>query len=318
MVNDWGRREFLATTAAAGLALAHGRVAAAVPGPTGYIDSHVHVWTGDTDRYPLADGQKKESMNPPSFTPEDLFPHMRRAGVGRVNLIQMSYYGDDNAYMLDMMEKYPGTFAGTAIVDPLGDDPAAAMRALAARKCYSFRIQPAMVKEKADRWLQPPCMDVMFKTASEDYLALCPLIRVDALPELDRMCRRYPEAPVVIDHLCLIDTENNFEADVAALTAMAKHPQVHVKVGAFYALGKRTPPYTDLLPAIRRVVEAFTPERCLWESDAPFQMTDHRYGDSIALIRDRADFLAKSDKEAMLRGTAERLFFRDIKPPETA
>ncbi len=312
------RRDFIGGVGLAGAGLvASGLMPEAkgaddLPARGGYIDAHVHVWSGDIDRYALAEGQRKENMNPPSFTPEDLFGPMRVAGVGRVNLIQMSYYGADNTYMLEMMAKYPGTFAGTAIVDPLGDDPGGAMVRLAEQQCYSFRIQPAMVKEAPERWLQNAPMETMFAAASKHDLALCPLIRVDALPELDRMCAKYPEAPVVIDHLCLVDTENAYEHDLAALTAMVSHKHVHVKVGAFYALGKRTPPYLDLLPAIQRVVEAFGPERCMWESDAPFQMTNHRYEDSIALLRDHATFLTDEDKGAILRGTAEKLFFRDI------
>ena len=34
------------------------------------------------------------------------------------------------------------------------------------------------------------------------------------------------------------------------LCALAKHPKISVKVGAFYALGKKTPPYLDLIPLI--------------------------------------------------------------------
>jgi predicted TIM-barrel fold metal-dependent hydrolase len=58
-----------------------------------YIDAHVHVWTPDTAHYPLADGFKKDDMKPPSFAPQDLFKHSKPAGVARVNLIQMSFYG---------------------------------------------------------------------------------------------------------------------------------------------------------------------------------------------------------------------------------
>jgi predicted TIM-barrel fold metal-dependent hydrolase len=58
-----------------------------------YIDAHVHVWTPDTARYPLAPGFTKENMKPASFTPEELFKHCKPAGVGRINLIQMSFYG---------------------------------------------------------------------------------------------------------------------------------------------------------------------------------------------------------------------------------
>ena len=42
----------------------------------------------------------------------------------------MSYYEFDNRYMLDMIKLYPDRFVGTAIVDPLGDDPGRAMRDL--------------------------------------------------------------------------------------------------------------------------------------------------------------------------------------------
>lgn len=57
-----------------------------------FIDAHVHVWTPDTDHYPLGKGWKKEDMKPPSFTPEEFFKHAKPAGVTRANLIQMSFY----------------------------------------------------------------------------------------------------------------------------------------------------------------------------------------------------------------------------------
>ena len=58
-----------------------------------YIDAHSHIWTPDTSHYPLAKGFTVADMKPRSFTAEELFVHCRPAGVGRVNLIQMSYYG---------------------------------------------------------------------------------------------------------------------------------------------------------------------------------------------------------------------------------
>ena len=92
--------------------------------------------------------------------------------------------------------------------------------------------------------------------------------------------------------------------------ALAAHPHVFIKVGAFYALGKKTPPYLDLGPLIHRVVQAFGARRCMWESDCPFQVVAHRYEDSIALIRDRLDFLSKDDRDWLLFRTAEQVLFR--------
>jgi predicted TIM-barrel fold metal-dependent hydrolase len=83
-------------------------------------------------------------------------------------------------------------------------------------------------------------------------------------------------------------------------------------VGAFYALGKRTPPYLDLIPLIRRVVQAFSPNRCMWESDCPFQIVDHRYEDSVALVRDHLEFLTKADRELLLFRAAEQILFKKL------
>ena len=61
---------------------------------------------------------------------------------------------------------------------------------------------------------------------------------------------------------------------------------------------------------IRELGDAYGAERLMWATDCPFQvMKGHTYGDSIALVRDQLDFLSDSDRDWMLRGTAERVFF---------
>ncbi len=127
------------------------------------------------------------------------------------------------------------------------------------------------------------------------------------------MCRSFPETTVIIDHLGRIGAAPDGAikaADVAALTALAKHPKLYVKVGAFYALGKKKPPYTDLVPLIRDVVQAFGARRCMWESDCPFQVVKDRYVDSLALIRDHLAFLTNDDRDWLLFRTAQEALFK--------
>src|SRR3990172_3015001 len=107
-----------------------------------YIDAHAHVWTPDTAKYPLAAGFRRSDMAPPSFTADELLQHARPVGVNRVVLIQMSFYGHDNSYMLDMIRAHPGTFAGVAVIDQHGPDPAAEMRRLKALGVRGVRIYP--------------------------------------------------------------------------------------------------------------------------------------------------------------------------------
>jgi predicted TIM-barrel fold metal-dependent hydrolase len=276
-----------------------------------FIDAHVHVWTPDTAHYPLAPGSKKEDMKPPSFTPQELVKHCKPAGVDRINLIQMSFYGFDNSYMLDMIALEPDTFVGTAIVDPLGEAPDKLMGEVARKRVRAFRILPKLSKQPPARWLEPGGYAAMFAAGAKNNQALSCLIDPDGLPEVDRMCRKFPDTPVIIDHLCRIGVDGTIrDQDVEALCALAKHPRVLIKVGAFYALGQKKPPYTDLAPLIRRVVQAFGVKRCMWESDCPFQVVAGTYQDSIDLVRKRLDFLTDDDRDWLLRRTAEEFLFK--------
>ncbi len=276
-----------------------------------YIDAHSHIWTPDTAHYPLAEGYTVADMNPKSFTAEELLAQCQPSGVGRVNLIQMSYYRFDNRYMLDMIKLYPDRFVGTAIIDPLGSNPGQEMLDLVPQKVRAFRIHPEYSKQPPARWLNPPGYMAMFITASKTGQSLSCLIDPSGFPEVDRMCRKFPYTNVIIDHLGRIGADGSIrDDDVQALCDLAQHPRVYVKVGAFYALGAKKAPYTDLSPLIRRVLQAFGSRRLMWESDCPFQVVNgYRYDDSVALIRDRLDYLSKDDRDWMLRKTAERLLF---------
>jgi predicted TIM-barrel fold metal-dependent hydrolase len=250
-------------------------------------------------------------MKPPSFTPEELFKHTRPAGVDRINLIQMSFYGFDNSYMLDMIKLYDGVFAGTAVIDPLAKGPGRRMGELAKKGVRAFRIHPKLSKQPVEKWLRPAGYAEMFAAGARNNQAMSCLIGPDALPEVARMCSAYPDTPVIIDHLARVGADGvvrDKEAD--ALCALAKHKKVLLKVGAFYALGKKQAPYTDLAPLIKKAVKAFGPERCMWESDCPFQVQGkHTYRASIDLVRKGLDFLSAADKEWLLGKTAERFFF---------
>ena len=140
---------------------------------------------------------------------------------------------------------------------------------------------------------------------------MCALVNPEALAPLDKMCERFPETPVVIDHFARIGIDGTIrDSDVDNLCRLARHKNVNVKVSAFYALGKKQSPYTDLAPMIRRLVGAFGRERLMWASDCPFQVVEgHNYRDSIELVRSRLDFLTDDDRAWLLGKTAQRVFF---------
>ncbi len=301
------RRSFLATSSLA-LSAACLRTSAASEN-AGYIDAHVHVWTPDTKKYPLSSDFTVKDMAPPSFTPEELFAHSRPAGVARIVLIQMSFYKFDNSYMLDMMKQHAGVFSGVAIVDENASDTPGKMKALRELGVRGYRLYTD--KAKAEGWSGSAGMKAMWSTAADTDQAMCLLANPDALPAVDAMIARYPKTRVVIDHFARIGVSGKIESsDLDNLCKLARYPNVYVKTSAFYALGAKRAPYTDLVPMIMRLVKEYGAERLMWASDCPYQVQGtHTYQASVDLIAKHMPDLSESQRMALLRDTAAKVYF---------
>ena len=315
------RRTWMTSLAGAGLLAAGSRKirAAAAEPAVGIVDAHVHIWTSDTEKYPLAAGFTEKDLWFPSYSAEETARLGAAAGVTRFNLIQMTWYGLDHSYILDVIAADPKRFVGTGIVPAVADvsipSPDATMVALAAGGVVAFRVRGKSTRPKiggGERWMDYAGFDKMFTAGAEHNLALSFLMSPADLPELDRMCAKHGDTPVIVDHFCLIGRNMMFlDSEIEALAKLARHKRVMVKLGAFYGLGNKTPPYLDMLPLIRRVVDAFGPERCMWESDAPLQTKDSNPSQAaVAVIGEHADFLSPGDKHQILVKTAENFFFK--------
>ena len=285
------------------------------------VDAHIHVWSPDRDRYPLAPGFAAEDLWLPSFTPDDHFRYSRVLGRVRINLVQMTWYGLEHRYIIDLIESDPDTFVGTGIVPAVGDvslgSPDRVMRDLSRCGIHAFRIRGRSTQApwgQPDRWLDQVGYEKMFAAGAEDNLALSFHLGPADLAELDRMCERFPETPVIIDHVGGVRVRDGAidDAPLQALCRLARHPRVMVKLGPVHGLGDGVAPFGDVLSLLRPVVEAFGASRCMWESDSggPIRMSEPQrdYVASVDLIRG-ADFLSDADVDMILGGTAESLLF---------
>jgi predicted TIM-barrel fold metal-dependent hydrolase len=281
---------------------------------TGDIDAHSHVWSDDLDRYPLGSWATEADMLPASFTADQLLAITRPNGVDRVVLIQHApLHGYDNSYVLDCARTYPGVFSVVAMIDERTPRLRERLRDLRDQGTRGIRIGPTKHADRtpnADppKWLEAPGMVTLWEHAATLGVAICPLVTADFLPTLDAMCAKHPDTTCVVDHFGHID--NDKPETVAALTRLARHRSVFVKVSAFYKFADRKPPYDDLAPMIRKVLDAFGPERLMWASDCPYQLdAGNTYADAIDLIRSGLDGLSDNDRRAILRDTAARVFF---------
>jgi predicted TIM-barrel fold metal-dependent hydrolase len=284
------------------------------PARSGYIDAHSHVWTPDTQRFPLGPWITPGEMAPASFTAEEFLAIAEPCGVDRAVIIQHApYYGGDNAYLIDCAKRYPGRFSIVAIVDERRNDLAEQLRFLKASGVRGLRIGPSRYADRTpvkdpDRWLDAPSMQNLWKLATDLDLILCPLINAEHVPTLEPMLAKFANSKVVLDHFSHCVAEKPDE--LRQLLKLARHRHVHVKASGFYKFGDRKAPYGDLAPTIREVAQAFGSHRVLWGSDCPYQLqSGNNYRDAVSLIENDLDFLDASARMAILRDNTESLFF---------
>lgn len=307
-MNLFTRRRFMATTGAAAAAAASAS-ARADEISDGWIDAHVHVWTKDREAYPVSENFSGKVIKPADFPPATLFAEQKGTDVTRTVLIQMSFYEFDNSYMVDQIASHPDRFRGVGLVDHDAADVAEKMVGLKGKGVRGFRLYA--FPDRAAGWEDSAGIRTMWKTGAEHGLAMCCLTDPKALPVVHRMCGTFPDTTVVIDHFARIGARGEVDPnELDQLLALADFENVYVKTSAFYALGKKAPPYTDLGPMFGQVRDAFGSERLMWGSDCPYQVQgDHTYEASVALVRDGLDFLSDEEKENIMRNTAEKVFF---------
>ena len=139
-------------------------------------------------------------------------------------------------------------------------------------------------------------------------------IAAPQLARLETMLAAHPEVRVVIDHLARVDLSAPDAArEVAQLTALARHRNVSVKVSELSLLSpSKKAPYADTFDCVKRVYDAFGPDRLLWGTGFPgatrAQAGRPSLEEELALMRREIPFFTASDREKVLGGNAARLW----------
>ena len=305
------RRTLLTALAAAPLA----RTVATTGPRTPVVDTHLHVWSGDAARYPFAHPTNRNFI-PPALagTAEVLLEEMDRHAVDFAVLVQVIYYGWDNRYLADVLARHPRRFRAQGLIDPTAPDVAEKLAWLVREHRFSgVRLSPLYYPGR-EEWMNSEAHHRLWKKAAELGAILNFFLTAPQLPRLEAMLAAHPAVRVVIDHLARVDLAGpNAEKETAQLLALARHRNVWVKISELNLLSpSKRAPYADTWPLLRRVCEAFGPDRLLWGTGFPgatrAQAGRPPLADELALIREGIPFLRATEREGILGGNAARLW----------
>ncbi len=292
------RRDFLNGTVGAGLALAtqgaHPAAAQSAPRRV-IVDAQVHLWKASTPERPWVAGARPQLPEP--FTIERLVPMMNEAGVDRVVIVPPTLEGPRLDYAQEAVARYPGRFA---IMGRIAlNDPATASRFPTWKKqsgVLGIRLniageQAAWLTNGTADWFWPAAekagIPVMFLTTGQTHL-FAPI------------AERHPQLTLIIDHMGVssVAFKNNMMASAMDQSvALAKYPNVSVKLSASPLLSSEPYPFRDVAPYIRRLFDAYGPRRCHWGTDITNSLAKATYRQRITHFTEELSFLSEEDKD---------------------
>src|SRR3984957_18630833 len=241
------------------------------------IDSHVHVWKKDP-QYPWA----KETARPPDkdATAEMLLDLMKANGVDKTVIIQVIHYRWDNSYLADVLKRYPTYFRGVARVNP--ESPAAPddlSRLVEQQGFRGVRISPA--GNASGDWIHGPLMPPLWQRCDQLKVPMTILAPVTRMPEVAALVEKFPNLTVVIDHMA--DSPLDKPDQLKMLLALQRYPKVFVKVSHTWSLSKQPYPYLDSQAQVKRLYDAFGPERLMAGTDWPLVEGYCGYAKAVAI-----------------------------------
>ncbi|MBD1554875.1 amidohydrolase family protein [Pseudomonas typographi] len=233
------------------------------------VDGHAHVF----DRsLALTEGRRYT----PAYdaTLAQWLGHLDAHGLSHGVLVQPSFLGSDNSYLLAALAKAPRRLRGVAVVEP-GIAPAALER-LRTQGVVGIRLN-LMGKPLPD--LTAPSWQPLLGTAAELGLHVELHRQVEDIPTLCTALRARG-CKVVIDHFGRPHAAFGVgHPTFRRLLEWGGDGQVWVKVSAIYRLGGTLEENLSFArQALPLLLEHFGPERLVWGSDWPHTQHEHQVG----------------------------------------
>jgi predicted TIM-barrel fold metal-dependent hydrolase len=269
------------------------------------IDCQVHVWPAERpDRLFLRDGQGRESAPYPY---EQLLADMAAAGVDRAVLVPPSIEGDRNDYALEAARRHPDRFAVMGrfpLINGQGRDLLAGWK-----KAGMLGVRLTFHRDADRPWLTDGTADWFWPEAERHAIPVM-VHAPERLAEIGNIAARHPGLKLIVDHMGFARATMDDKTIAAAerVAALARHPNIYVKVSALPAFSTEPYPFRNLREPLRRVISAFGPRRCFWGSDITRVPKSRTYRQVVTHFTEELDFLSAEDLDWIMgRGLAECL-----------
>jgi L-fuconolactonase len=303
--------------------------------PIRLYDSHAHLVSDDDARYPrnpfvikrAKDGKPAfrkpfgpgiigvpggmHGPNPVNEKPtaEQMHAWMAEENVVGIAAVQKGMiYGTDNSYIVDAASLFPDQMCAVIIIDPQAPETPQVMRDCAARGAVSIRFFPVNVEDKV-AWLTTPASLAVWDLAAELGLIIDmegpPYDGETLHPVMEMFADRYPQMPIVLDHLFMPDITAPDFGIGERFAGFARRDNISYKFTSLLMDVIREQGFKPE-EVMRRAVDFFGADKVMWGSD--IGTSSGTYKEMVARAIAATALLDDEERRKVLHDTGRRIF----------
>lgn len=252
------------------------------------VDSHTHTWS---ESCRLTESRR---YTPPKVhRMESLFQQAQAVGIGRIVLVQPSFLGTDNSYLLQQLQSHPETLRGVVVVEP--NIAETDFKNMVEKGVVGVRLNIIGTSISAEELLiqHRHVIDLIKKydchleiqTQGEHWVELLPALLKE-------------EITLVVDHFGRPNT-GECSGFASILNSLASG-RVWVKLSGEYRF------QADPIPLAKQLID-IAPERLIWGSDFPW--TQHEENRSYqSCLQQFTKYCQQKNLSQILEKNPQKLF----------
>ena len=272
------------------------------------VDSHTHAWEYWPYQPPVPDHEGRGRV-------EQLLWEMDRNCVDRAVLVcaRIDHNPGNNEYVAGRARRHPDRLVQFADVDcswwETYHQPGAAQRLAEAADEYQLKGFTHYLKSDFE-WFESDEGFAFFEKAAELKLIASVALGPAWQPALRKLAARFPSVPFLCHHMAGARAGEEAPHPVLGeILKSAEVPNIHIKISGFHYVSQTSwdYPYSDTHWIVRRMYEAFGPDRLCWGSDYPVVRFNMTYQHALEAFRTHCSFIPAADRDKILGGTLARL-----------
>lgn len=271
------------------------------------IDSQVHAYEANTPQRPWLTKPNWAA----SASGDETVAEFDRLGIdGAIFISSFSMYGYDASYAVEVQRAHPGRFALVKPVDP--DRPDVEDVIADWKKSPGTVGIRVILKKDGGRDPNDPKLDRILRAAVRHDFP----VNILCWGNLDAgttLIDRHPETRFIIDHLGILQPHEPAAlaaqpwADLPKVLALAKRPNLVIKVSGACTLSQKPYPFPDIWDPLARVFDAWGFERCLWGTDWTRAFAVVNYKQAVEPFR-LTDRLSDSERAMLMGGACAKAY----------